>query len=501
MFHKTTLTAFVISAIGAGFLLPDQANCAEVSWTTSLNVRETWDSNPSISGSRQSKSVDGAVDGSTEGTTANATTDTSVDTKKTDVKSDFVTYVSPQISINSKGRNANFSLGYVFRSSFYNDSPELNDQQHLANLSLNLTPSRKTSVSITDTFRYTQALTDHIQGLGTTSQDQPPDQAPVDTSDIGIQTKREDVISNTVALSVSRKMGQKVSAGITLSDSILEYENQALIDSRTDSASLLLSYLATRSTSFTLTYAFSNIFYDLSGTNLNSGVDTAPVAAEVDNIEEVATLQEDVNHAKNTNIGTHMAMIGITERLSPSLLFSISGGATYTPNVNDRNNKYDWTARASIAKTMQFSSIALNYSRGILHTSGLTNQINVNETVSLNWNLRMGKKINLSANGSYSRNKSEASSNIPVVSVNETTAGVEPATDTINTDSTSLIFSQLDTESYRAGIRANWSPLQWLAIFLGYTHYEQISADSLTRNITREQASIGFTATYGPNRY
>ncbi|VAX21816.1 hypothetical protein MNBD_NITROSPINAE01-247, partial [hydrothermal vent metagenome] len=189
MFRKTILTAFAISAMVAGLLLPERADCAEVSWTTSLNVRETWDSNPSITST--------ASNDKTADATGDTGADTAVDTKKNSVESDFVTYVSPQINLNSRGKNTNFRMGYIFSSSFYESRPELNAQQHRANLNLSYVPSKRTTISIRDTFRYTQSLTDNIEGIADTSQDPASDlQKPPDTSNTGIQTKREDVFSN-----------------------------------------------------------------------------------------------------------------------------------------------------------------------------------------------------------------------------------------------------------------------------------------------------------------
>lgn len=280
------------------------------------------------------------------------------------VKSDFVTKIIPRIGFQMERIGFDMSAFYKFDSRFYTRNPELNDTSHKANIGMNMEVSKNSSLGFGDTFTFTQESREAVE--------------------TGIQTQRTDIIYNTVFINAGYTFTPRSSINARLSDSIIEFKDQALIDTRTDSAALTARYKLTPERSLNTTYTYTNFSFDT-----------------------------------NANIETHSLQLGLADRISPALSFNISSGVVYTPEIDDR---YDWTARAGIEKTFQSSSISLGYTHGVTNTSGLSDKINVNDRAYLGWSFFLSRSFNVTVSGSYYKNRSEPETSVDTSSY---TAGVD----------------------------------------------------------------------------
>jgi hypothetical protein len=324
------------------------------------------------------------------------------------VVSDFLTSAGPQIEIGNEQKGFRLAALYRFNSTYYARHQEFH-LSHNATLTMDKEISKALLLTVGDSFFYTQ---DSLEATTT-----------------GIQIRRTDITSNTIFINTVYKFTNITSMDVRLSDSILEFEDPTLVDTRTDSAALSGIFMMTANTSANTTYTFTNYSFDRPGT--------------MENIE------------------SHSLELGLTHRLSPSMVTNLSGGTVYTPSIND---SYDWIASAELTKSFQVSSITAGYSRTTSNTSGLTDQLNINETYSLQWNYTLTSSSNISLFGNYIKNRTE-----PVATV--------------------------DITSYNAGVSGNWRPYAWMTLGLGYIYFQQQAGGSVGTDIEREQVFVNISIT------
>jgi len=324
------------------------------------------------------------------------------------VVSDFLTSAGPQIEIGNEQKGFRLAALYRFNSTYYAKHQEFH-LSHNATLTMDKEMSKALLLTVGDSFFYTQ---DSLEATTT-----------------GIQIRRTDITSNTIFINTVYKLTNITSMGVRLSDSILEFEDPTLVDTRTDSAALSGIFMMTANTSATTTYTFTNYSFDRPGS--------------MENVE------------------SHSLALGLSHHSSPTLIINLSGGAVYTPSIND---SYDWIASAELTKSFQVSSITAGYSRTTSDTSGLTDQLNINETYSLQWNYTLTSSSNISLFGNYIKNYTE-----PVATV--------------------------DIISYNAGISGNWRPYSWMTLGLGYIYFQQQAGGSAGADIEREQVFVNISIT------
>ena len=326
-----------------------------------------------------------------------------------DVVSDFLTSAGPQIELANEQKGFRLAALYRLNSTYYARHQEFH-LSHNATLTMDKEISKALLLTVGDSFFYTQ---DSLEATTT-----------------GIQIRRTDITSNTIFINTVYKLTNITSVSVRLSDSILEFEDPTLVDTRTDSAAFSGIFMMTTNTSVNTTYTFTNYSFDRPG-----------------NME---------------NIESHSLELGLSHHLSSTLLTNLSGGAVYTPSI--LNDNYDWTATAEFTKSFQVSSITARYSRPTSDTSGLTNQLSINETHSLRWNYTLTSSSDISLFGNYIKNYTE-----PVATV--------------------------DIISYNAGISGNWRPYSWMTLGLGYIYFQQQAGGSVGTDIEREQVFVNISIT------
>lgn len=324
------------------------------------------------------------------------------------VVSDFLTSVGPQIEIAKEGRGLRLAALYRLNSTYYANHHEFH-LSHNATLTMDKEISKTLLLTAGDSFFYT------------------PDSLEATTT--GIQIRRTDITSNTIFINTEYKLAANTSMQIRLSDYTLEFEDPTLIDTRTDSVAVSGNFTMTTNTSAYTTYTFTNRSFDRPG--------------------------------NTENIESHSLELGATHRLSPSIVINLSGGVVYTPSVND---SYDWIASAEFTKSFHASSITMGYSRVTSDTSGLTAQLNINETYSLRWNYTLTSSSDVSIFGNYIKNHTEPAATV-------------------------------DITSYNAGISGNWHLYSWMTLGFGYTYFQQQAGGSVGTDIDREQIFVNITVT------
>lgn len=275
---------------------------------------------------------------------------------------------SPSIELVNTGKSVVTNLNYGLSARYFFKNPEQNYLTHSASVGISAKLSDKTSLSAGDKFTFS-----------------PDAFSFTDISQLQIQRKRSDTLYNNAFIGLSHSPTSKTTVSLSLSDSLLDFTDPSLIDTRTDSASLSGSYAMTAETSVRASYSYSKTTFDT---------------------------------ANATNFEIHSLTAGFSNRPTPTITLDLYGGAVYTPRVG---SKYDWVAGATIVKTFKESSATLGYSRSVSNSAGLSTQVNVNNTFSAGWGTKLSDTVKLNLSGSYSENRSKPSA---IVDAKSYSAGV-----------------------------------------------------------------------------
>lgn len=334
-------------------------------------------------------------------------------TEEEGIESDYITLVNPGIEVT--GSTKTFSVGGRYSMRYRNHSrfQDLNAADHTAGLDMNLQMSRKTLLTVTDTFSYTP---DSLRAI-----------------DIGIQTERTDILSNTLNVVLARELNPSTQASVTLSDYLVEFESPDLIDTRTDMAIATLAHRLSPHTTVTAAYGYSYFtFHEPTGV---------------------------VELAYGENLDSHVFQMILERVFSFNAVLRIGGGATYTPEID---NRWDWVAEADFTKSFQRSSFGVAYSRLVSAAYGLSDEINIRDIVSATLNFNINRYFEINFSGAYAKNRTEPSGDV-------------------------------DASSYTATVGADWAPYSWMMVALGYTRFQQEDESLADRDIVRDMAYISVT--------
>ncbi len=321
------------------------------------------------------------------------------------------------MAITGDGQKLDWNALYILDSRYYSNYPELDYLSQMASVDINTALSSRSSLTISD------SLTSTEDSLATT--------------DTGIQTGRTGILYNTASLALSRMVGATGGANLLLANSITDYEDAEYVNSRTDSATLSGSWGYSSATMIITSYGYSN--YSFGATDTGS----------------------------DDSIGNHFLSLGFEKELSSSSSLSLSGGANYTPDIDER---WDWTSDASWEKSFRHSSLSLRYNRGIRSGSGYTAEIEVRERAYMSWSFAPSSSLSATVSGGY-------------------------------TQSTSIPSSRLDATSYNASVGCVWRPYSWLNVNVDYSRFQQWAEGTESYPLSRDRFFVGFTASLGEWRF
>ncbi len=334
----------------------------------------------------------------------------------------FVTTIAPSLHLNYIRKYFSLDVYYSHNFRYISLASEVSDDgMNRTSLALDVPLSERTSFSVSDVFSFAeeQITTGGLTGVEE-SQTLPG---------TGVQTERTNTFANTFTLAMNHVFTARTTTGLTLTDYRLTYPGSSLQDARSQSAGLITSHQLTDKTSIEMTYAYTLFIFETVG-------------------------------GGQRNTDTHSLSLGITELISPTLTFNISGGASYTPEFED---DYSAIGQAGFTKEFLQSSLTLDYSRELTNTSGLTDEIGVNDTLLARWHYLVGSTVDFAIFGTYSANKTDTGS--------------------------------VDTTSYTAGIDSGWRPYLWMSVGIGYSHTQQWVDGTLGEDLSRDQVSVTITAT------
>lgn len=365
-----TRTLIASAMLLAAMSAPGGAEGQTIALTPSLTLEERYDSNVNYRDDRES------------------------------VDDDYVTTASPQINLLRERQRSRITAFYRLEARYYGRNPELNYLSHRAALDAGYDYSKGLRFSLSDSFTYTK---DSLQAVST-----------------GILTERTDIYANTLNLSARKKVTELTDFTLGLSDTILDFKDPSLIDTRTDSAALTLGHQYSPEGRSLFTYKFTNFHFD--------------------------TLDGE------KDIESHSLTLGIDEEIAPTVSVLLSGGVVYTPGLD---GNYFAVAEAEFTKYMKDTIISAGYRREQTNPTGLIDEIIIHDNVGFTLEHQWDNSVNLIVYGNLSRNSSEPSGRLDLSSIETGASAAWLPYRWMSVGAGVSLFQQWDDDDIGRGVKRN----------------------------------------------
>lgn len=331
---------------------------------------------------------------------------------------DFAFVLTPGFeAVNQRGK---LTLTGLYRPTnyFYFQNQDLNTLSHSGMVEAGYELSSRTTAMVQERVTYTKES--------------------LETTLTGIQNERGYIFTNTVNLSMSHQLTQKAAVALAASDYKLDFSDPAAMDSRNDSGDVSLTYQATPETQISGSYNFSYASFE----------------------------QNDVTSSQKT----HSLSAGFNTRFRDTLLLLMNAGAVYAMAPGEDGGFFDWVARAEVRKTIRRFEANASYTRRTTTSSGVTDQLTLNESYSAGLRRDLTRNVSLSVSGNFTKNHSKPD-------------------------------ARLDTKSYTAGASASWRLYEWLSLSTGYSFFKQEADGPLGEDIEREHVFMNLNMTTFEKRF
>lgn len=328
--------------------------------------------------------------------------------EKSSDNSDLIGTAAPQIKLTGKTPRTGLDALYRLQADYHTRNTELNNLSHAARLNADFALSKSTDFGAGDAFTYTK---DSLQASTT-----------------GILVTRTDILANSAYVNASTKLGPRHDAVIELRDTIFEYEEGALVDSRTDSASLTGGYMHGKTGRTFLNYKFTQFRFD--------------------------------GPEGETDFDSHLAYLGISETIYPTLTATVAGGLVYTPNLDGAD--FFVVAEAGFEKAFKDSTLLLSYQREVTNPAGLADELNIHDSIDFQYNQVYDRHFDFTVHGGFAKNRSEPT-------------------------------GRVDINSLIAGVTGRWLPYRWMEIGVGLSHFQQWTRDTIGDGLSRNRVFVNVT--------
>lgn len=307
------------------------------------------------------------------------------------------------------------TLTGIYRPSvyYYFKQPELNTISHSGTIAAEYEFSPRTSM------RAEERLTYSKESLESTL--------------TGYQNRRSGILTNTVNLSMNHRLTHRTGMTLSASDYVLRFDDPVAVDSRNVSGSMGLNFQATPETQLNGSYNFSRANYDLPG-------------------------------GPSSSQNTHSLNAGFSKRFRETMTLLMSGGAVYAETPGTGDGFFDWVALAEIRKTFNKYDASFSYSRRTTSSSGVTDQLTLNDSFSAGLRHEISRNVSVSLSGNYTRNHSKPD-------------------------------DSFDTKSFTASASGSWRMREWLTFGMGYAHFTQESDGPLGEDLKRDHIFVNVNMT------
>ncbi len=273
---------------------------------------------------------------------------------------DFSTTLLPSVSVAAESRKLTLKGAYELNAVFYHNEPGLDYTAQNADLEAAFIASKGAKAVFRDTVSKT---VDSLAAL-----------------DAGIQTERTWILSNTAAIELEKELTQRGALGITLEDSLMDFDSPSLVDTRSYGASVSWRYAYSDLAALKMGYACTRYHFETDGAD---------------------------------DVDVHKAAVELTKRFSEGLSARLSAGFVL---ADGDGTHPDWTIDASATKGFKGAELSAGVSRDISHSSGLSGEISVTNRVYIGAAKALGESSGMSLSFSLADASSEPSGGLDATS-------------------------------------------------------------------------------------
>jgi len=273
---------------------------------------------------------------------------------------DFITVLTPRLTLSYKGLKAESSLSYQADAEFYREHSELNTVKHIASLNTLYRLSQTTELKIQDLFIYSPDATD--------------------IAATGVIVNRTKQYYNSVSANISQRLSLLTTVSANYSYVIQRYEDPSFIDSTVHGVQLMTTHGFTQTDALKANAGFRYFSFG------------------------------DVMSQKIFTVS-----LGEMHRFSENFSFDGSGGVNLYQDVN---NHYVPSAFFDVIlrKSWKTTSADLRYLQDLTASGGITSTTVMNQSVVLGIQTTLTQKLRASLSGSYATNKSVSGTSVDTVS-------------------------------------------------------------------------------------
>jgi len=272
---------------------------------------------------------------------------------------DFVTTVTPKISLTQSWRKLKLSASYRADIESFAESEENNQVAHFGSVSIHATLNQNTFLRAGDEISQSTNVFD-IAAIAAQN----------------IQIARTSTIYNNLYAGVKNNITKKLELDILAEDTDIEFSDPAQVDTRTESATADFNYVLTNRWKAGTKYQYERFSFN----------------------------REDAGNASLQFLSLYL-----TGTPFPTITLALSGGGIYSSDLASNAN---WIANGSISKKFKRVTFVTDYSRDITQSVGLTNDVTINNVLSTNINTTLTKRLKIILTGRYGKNRSERNSTL-----------------------------------------------------------------------------------------
>jgi len=272
---------------------------------------------------------------------------------------DFVTTVTPNISLTQSWRKLTLSALYRAGIESFAESEENNQVAHFGSVSIHATLTPNTSLRAGDDISQSTNVLD-IAAIAAQN----------------IQIARTSTIYNHLYAGVKHKTTKKLELDILAEDTDIEFSDPTQVDTRAESATADFNYVLTKTWKAGTKYQYERFSFN----------------------------REDAGNASLQFLSLYL-----TGTPFPTITLALSSGGVYSSDLASNAN---WTAKGSISKKFKRVTFVTDYSRDITQSVGLTNDVTISNVVTTNINTTLTKRLRIILTGSYGKSRSERNSTL-----------------------------------------------------------------------------------------
>jgi hypothetical protein len=297
--------------------------------------------------------------------------------KEKDRESDFITMLSPQITLAYSDRDFSISGRYEGNAEFHRRHPETNRYGQSVFFDLNVPFLSRlvkgVDIRITENVTYSPELPSFSYDGGVS------EEIPREGNE-GIQVGRVDTFRNRTGISIGYSWTPRLSGSLSYSNLINRYQGRGFQDYLTHGVGLGGAFQASRSVRWTAFYSTSVTHYE-----------------------------------EAESVTVHQVGIGNVYQAAPTVSMSIDTGAAFPPEGGTQ-----WILSTALVKSAKLSSLSFRYNQQIGRGGGVTTTATLSQNLVASLSRTTGKSSSIYLQLGYGQNRTLSG---PVVKISSQEIG------------------------------------------------------------------------------